>query len=139
MSTPALKPLPSARRMTARTEGSLPRSRTTLASSNHPATVNALTGGLSMTTSAMPSSTVDVVPISISPAFPFAFLMGRQLSCGKVGDRHRTCEFSRSFAMVDAGTDPLDFTGRVAVVTGGTKGVGRGITDRFLDAGAEVV
>ena len=41
--------------------------------------------------------------------------------------------------MTDAGTDPLDFTGRVVIVTGGTKGVGRGITDRFLDAGADVV
>jgi NAD(P)-dependent dehydrogenase (short-subunit alcohol dehydrogenase family) len=36
-------------------------------------------------------------------------------------------------------TTPLDFTGRVVLVTGGTKGVGRGITTTFLDAGAEVV
>jgi NAD(P)-dependent dehydrogenase (short-subunit alcohol dehydrogenase family) len=36
-------------------------------------------------------------------------------------------------------TDPLDFTGRVVVVTGGTKGVGRGIVLRFLAAGADVV
>ena len=33
----------------------------------------------------------------------------------------------------------LDFTGRVVLVTGGTRGVGRGITTRFLDAGAAVV
>lgn len=36
-------------------------------------------------------------------------------------------------------SDPLDFTGRVALVTGGTKGVGRGIAAAYLDAGAHVV
>lgn len=36
-------------------------------------------------------------------------------------------------------TQRLDFSGRVAIVTGGGKGVGRGITERFLAAGAEVV
>lgn len=41
--------------------------------------------------------------------------------------------------MADAGRDPLDFTGRVVIVTGGTKGVGLGIAARFLDAGADVV
>jgi NAD(P)-dependent dehydrogenase (short-subunit alcohol dehydrogenase family) len=41
--------------------------------------------------------------------------------------------------MVDAGADPLDFTGRTVIVTGGTKGVGRGIATRFLEAGADVV
>ena len=35
--------------------------------------------------------------------------------------------------------DAVDMTGRVAVVTGGGKGVGRGISERFLGAGAEVV
>ncbi len=34
---------------------------------------------------------------------------------------------------------PIDLRGRVAIVTGGTKGVGRGITERLLDAGAAVV
>jgi len=33
----------------------------------------------------------------------------------------------------------LDFTDQVVVVTGGTRGVGRGIAGRFLDAGADVV
>jgi NAD(P)-dependent dehydrogenase (short-subunit alcohol dehydrogenase family) len=35
--------------------------------------------------------------------------------------------------------DPLDFTGRTVLVTGGTKGVGRAIAERFLRAGATVV
>jgi NAD(P)-dependent dehydrogenase (short-subunit alcohol dehydrogenase family) len=35
--------------------------------------------------------------------------------------------------------DPLDFGGRTVVVTGGTKGIGRGIAAGFLSAGADVV
>ncbi len=33
----------------------------------------------------------------------------------------------------------LDFTGKVAIVTGGGKGVGKGISQRFLEQGAKVV
>jgi NAD(P)-dependent dehydrogenase (short-subunit alcohol dehydrogenase family) len=35
--------------------------------------------------------------------------------------------------------NPLDFSGRAAIVTGGGKGVGKGITERLLEAGAEVM
>jgi NAD(P)-dependent dehydrogenase (short-subunit alcohol dehydrogenase family) len=34
---------------------------------------------------------------------------------------------------------PLDMSGKVVIVTGGGKGVGRGISSRFLEAGATVV
>ncbi|WLD65540.1 SDR family oxidoreductase [Pseudomonas sp. OVF7] len=35
--------------------------------------------------------------------------------------------------------DPMDFRGKVVLVTGGGKGVGRGVSQCFLDCGAEVV
>jgi NAD(P)-dependent dehydrogenase (short-subunit alcohol dehydrogenase family) len=35
--------------------------------------------------------------------------------------------------------EPLDYSGKVVVVTGGCRGIGRGITERFLSAGADVL
>jgi NAD(P)-dependent dehydrogenase (short-subunit alcohol dehydrogenase family) len=35
--------------------------------------------------------------------------------------------------------DPLDLSGKAVIVTGGCRGVGRGIATRFLEAGADVV
>ena len=34
---------------------------------------------------------------------------------------------------------PLDFSGKAVIVTGGCRGIGRGIAERFLHAGADVV
>ena len=67
MSTPALKPRPSARNTTTRTAESRPSAVMVSARPNHSATVSALTGGQSMTTSAMPRSSIfEVIPTGAS-------------------------------------------------------------------------
>src|SRR3954453_22815150 len=113
MSTPALKPLPSAARITTRTSGSAPARVTASASSNQPATGSALTGGTSTTISATWSVTVVLMPNG-------CFLMLRQIRCHHIRV-----------------TPP--FTGRVVLVTGGTKGLGRGVATAFAAAGADVL
>src|SRR4051812_41399733 len=73
MSTPAWKPLPSARRITTCTEGSRPAPRISSASWYHPATGSALTGGLS------------IVTIAIGPCRSLRIMRATQYSCGTAG------------------------------------------------------
>src|SRR5437868_7234831 len=121
MSTPALKPRPSARSTTAPTCGSRPAARTASARSYQPATVSALTGGASTTISATPSRVVVETPMRYLST---KHLLEQTVAEGFPGG---------GMALT------LDLTGKTAVITGGVRGVGAGISRAFLEAGADVV
>src|SRR3984893_15493372 len=121
MSTPAWKPLMSgsAATMTARTSWSRPKPRMVSASRNQPATGNAFTGGFAITTSPTWSRTSErIIAVRLSDA-----------PSDRLGEMVEPRPMS----------DPLDFSGTVAVVTGGGRGTGPGTPRRFLEAGADVV
>jgi NAD(P)-dependent dehydrogenase (short-subunit alcohol dehydrogenase family) len=59
------------------------------------------------------------------------FLMGRQIGWLPYSGMQQ--------GIPDDPARALDLSGRAVIVTGGCRGVGRGITERFLAAGAEVV
>src|ERR1700730_19354479 len=118
MSTPAWKPLMSgsAATMTARTSWSRPKPRMVSASRNQPATGNAFTGGFAITTSPTWSRTSErIIAVRLSDA---------------PSDRLGEVVEPRPMS------DPLDFSGKVAVVTGGGRGGGAGVGRRVPEAGA---
>jgi hypothetical protein len=64
---------------------------------------------------------------------PVGHLRRRALSRS---DSESVCARRTSFAVM---TNPLDMSGHAVIVTGGCRGIGRGITVRFLEHGADVV
>src|SRR6476469_1305248 len=106
MSTPALNPRPSARRITTRVASSLPASSSARASSNQPATVKALTGGASIVIVTIPVVPVSERMLTGSPLEQTKHLLGR----------------------VPVMSLSVDLAGRVALVTGGAQGIGAAIS-----------
>src|SRR3546814_17806275 len=56
--------------------------------------------------------------------------------------RHTRCALVtgvQTCALPVTGANPLDFTGKTALVVGGSSGIGNGIARAFLDAGAQVL
>src|SRR3954464_13858797 len=124
MSTPALKPLPSARRTTTCVARSRLASSRAAATSYQPWTGSAFTGGKSMVTTRTPSSrSVDVTPMQ-PPGAP----------------RIEPVAVNQAFAWYSTRVSiSLDLSDRVALVTGGTQGIGAVIAAVLVEAGAVVV
>src|ERR1700761_6052076 len=130
MSTPALKPRPSARKITACVSGSSPPAVRASASSNQPRDGMALTGGESTVTAPIPGSVVrDVIVIEILGHF-----LGGRLPKQALAWYASTVTHAEGGPAISFGLD-----GRVTLVTGGVRGVGAGISSVFAGQGATVV
>src|SRR6202035_1789208 len=126
MSTPALNPRPSARRITAWVAWSLPAAVSTSPSSNQPRDGMALTGGKSTVTATIPGSTVrDVIVIEILDHF-----LGGRLP------KQALAWYASTVTQADGGPA---FSCGVVLLTGGVRGVGAGISSVFAQQGATVV